>query len=184
MSRALSAIPIELVLTELYRNAHPSPHPHDSCPLTSTPANNLWRAMKRINAFIILGVQLLAGAISGWGPTAASATEPLPRQVEADGRSVESLLPAPQPVFVEPAPPQAPVIDAALDAVSAECARPPEAVRGPLLRLWQYHNRPWQESHWGYANLFYERPFGSYLRSAVGAQVQNGLSAQMALYHF
>jgi hypothetical protein len=41
-----------------------------------------------------------------------------------------------------------------------------------------------QASHWGYPSEFCERPFGSYLRSAMASQVENGLAVQMVLYRF
>ena len=41
-----------------------------------------------------------------------------------------------------------------------------------------------QYSHWGYAEQFYPRPFGTFVRSAVDAQVSNGLAAQLTLYRY
>ena len=41
-----------------------------------------------------------------------------------------------------------------------------------------------QYSHWGYADQFYPRPFGTFVRSAVDAQVSNGIAAQLTLYRY
>jgi hypothetical protein len=49
-----------------------------------------------------------------------------------------------------------------------------------------HHSRKayWQRHHWGYPEEFCERPFGSMVRSALNAQVTNGLASQMSLYEY
>ena len=50
---------------------------------------------------------------------------------------------------------------------------------------WHTQARPWlQATHWGYAECFCERPFGSYLKCTLHAQVRNGLVSQMVLYEY
>lgn len=41
-----------------------------------------------------------------------------------------------------------------------------------------------QESHWGYPENFCERPYGSYLRYNLNAQIANGLVQQQVLYEY
>jgi hypothetical protein len=41
-----------------------------------------------------------------------------------------------------------------------------------------------QYTHWGYADQFEVRPFGTYMRGAVNTQIANGLTAQSALYRY
>jgi hypothetical protein len=56
---------------------------------------------------------------------------------------------------------------------------------GPLGRLWHHCLKPClQDSHWGYAEYFCERPFGTLLRAHQQTQIFNGLTDQMVLYHY
>jgi len=56
---------------------------------------------------------------------------------------------------------------------------------GPLGRWWHYRAKPrLQASHWGYAENFHERPFGTVVREHLQAQVFNGLADQMVLYQY
>jgi hypothetical protein len=41
-----------------------------------------------------------------------------------------------------------------------------------------------QYKYWGYPEEFDERPFGTYVRAAMDAHIQNGIAAQLALYRF
>jgi hypothetical protein len=41
-----------------------------------------------------------------------------------------------------------------------------------------------QESHWGYADQFEVRPFGSYANAHFNKQIANGILARLALYHY
>lgn len=41
-----------------------------------------------------------------------------------------------------------------------------------------------QYKYWGYANYFCERPYGSFTRSHLGAQIDKGAAAQMVFYRY
>jgi len=133
----------------------------------------------RLPARALFQGSLLAGAIAGWGLTAAA--EPLPQLPMPGPAPLETIFPAPPPpVLIDGATP-APVLEAPAEGVCCDCQCQP--VHGPVRRLYHNHLKPClQQSHWGYADLFQPRPFGSYARFAAGSQIENGLSAQLVLY--
>jgi hypothetical protein len=133
----------------------------------------------RSPARALLHGPLLAGAIAGWGLSAGA--EPLPQIPTPSPAPLETIFPAPPPpVLVEGGLP-ATIVEAPAEGVCCECQCPP--VHGPVRKLYHYHLKPClQASHWGYADLFQPRPFGSYARFAAGSQIENGLSAQLVLY--
>jgi hypothetical protein len=58
-------------------------------------------------------------------------------------------------------------------------------IRGSLSRWWRYRVIPClRDSHWGYAEYFHERPFGTLVREPLQVQISNGLARQMVLYRY
>ncbi|MHB0960826.1 MAG: hypothetical protein ACYC0X_33085 [Pirellulaceae bacterium] len=58
-------------------------------------------------------------------------------------------------------------------------------VIGRMGYCWKTRTKPClQASHWGYPEEFCERPFGSYVRANLCAQVANGLQDQLILYRY
>ncbi len=56
---------------------------------------------------------------------------------------------------------------------------------GCVRRWWLTEAKPClQESHWGYADQFETRPFGSYAVATLDKQIVNGAIARLALYHY
>ena len=54
-----------------------------------------------------------------------------------------------------------------------------------MKRWWLTEAKPrLQESHWGYADQFEVRPFGSYAVAHLDKQIVNGAIARLALYHY
>jgi hypothetical protein len=52
-------------------------------------------------------------------------------------------------------------------------------------RWWLTRAKPClQESHWGYADQFEVRPFGSYAVATLDKQITNGAIARLTLYHY
>jgi hypothetical protein len=97
--------------------------------------------------------------------------------------SVEPAYRLPPSVMVEP-PPLPPVNGMSVTDANCPTIAPPPCPSGPLGRWYHYRAKPvLQESHWGYPEQFCIRPFGTYMRTAVVNQVQNGIAAQLALYH-
>ena len=131
--------------------------------------------------FIVVVASLTAGPISG----RSLGTEPLPQPTPAGNRLLESLFPVPRPAVMES--PQGPALQAApgTPCHDANCQCSACCSHRPVQRMYRSRVKPaLQASHWGYPELFHERPFGSYVQTAVCAQVENGLVAQMVLYRF
>jgi hypothetical protein len=54
-----------------------------------------------------------------------------------------------------------------------------------LKHHWHCHIKPWfKATHWGYEDQFIAEPFGSTVNCLLGAQVENGLVSQLALYQY
>jgi len=137
--------------------------------------------MKRTALSILVVAQLFYLSPTGALPRAlAGQASPL----AAETRATEPVYPLPPPLQVEPLP----------SAPAAGLALPPEtnwlAGAQPPLRpsgrmgCWSLvgAKAALQESHWGYPEQFCVRPFGSYMRAAVVAQVHNGIADQLVLY--
>jgi hypothetical protein len=136
--------------------------------------------MKRPPLSNVLITQLLFGA-AGWLPAAACA-EPIPLPAVL-GNAAEPAYRLPPSVMVEP--PSLPPVGGMSnsDATCPAYGPAPACPTGPIGRWYHCRAKPaLQESHWGYPEQFCIRPFGSYMRAAVVAQVQNGIAAQLALY--
>jgi hypothetical protein len=59
------------------------------------------------------------------------------------------------------------------------------ACSGRIEHWWQTRAKPClQESHWGYAEQFEEKPFGASLRAHMNTQVCNGTKDRMVLYRY
>jgi hypothetical protein len=113
-----------------------------------------------------LARQLLAGAIASTGLSLAG-SEPLPGPApNANGPVVLPQATAPQ-MLIE-AVPRSTVANTVYDAAyDCECPGP----QGPPLR---HYGKPWIPP----------RPFGTYVRAGAAAQIENGLAAQLVLYHY
>lgn len=107
--------------------------------------------------------------------------EPTPaRQLRSIREEEDIPLPPPEVVIEGLGPLHAASAPAPLDC---ECCEEMQASSTKHPR-WQRTKSCLQYSHWGYADQFQVRPFGTYVRSAVGAQISNGIAAQLTLYRY
>lgn len=61
----------------------------------------------------------------------------------------------------------------------------PSGFFGPVRRWWHCRAKPrLQASHWGYAEFFHERPFGTFVHDHLQRQVFQGLANQLVLYRY
>jgi len=144
---------------------------------------------------VVLAASLWAGTVQaqpyeatpGVKPVSAPPALTQPAFVQpARSRPVEwqSVLAQPFETIVPPLPSDAastpPVVSLQPTAICRE-----DCYRTRIGRRWNTVTKPHlQYSCWGYADLFIDRPFGTYMRGAVNTQVANGLVAQLALYQY
>lgn len=93
-----------------------------------------------------------------------------------------------------PAPQQPATPGATVDAWSDESSETADDSKGAFgafgafgrwKTYWRTTLKPrMQSTHWGYAPLFYESPFGSQLEAHLSAQVHNGICDRMVLYQY
>jgi hypothetical protein len=108
-----------------------------------------------------------------------------PKSLNTQGVQAEAVSPVPaepvDPTLVEP--PHNPAASSVPAGDCPECDSSEDL--GPVRRHWVYKTKPrLQYTHWGYPEEFCHRPFGSYMRMAVDAQISSGYRAQLVLYHY
>ncbi len=136
--------------------------------------------MKR-PAKLLFVVPFLAGFSDVVAEQPRPAAEPTPARQLRYVRLEEDVPSPPPPVVIENQDPlQAASAPAVLDR---ECCEEMQASSAKRPR-WQRTKSCLQYSHWGYADQFQVRPFGTYVRSAVDTQVSNGIAAQLTLYRY
>ncbi len=119
----------------------------------------------------------------------ASAAAPLEQ-----GQPPEAQAPAIEPTSPGEASADLPTASGAADKPVSEppsdcsnCASSSRKSRlfDKLQTYWYTQAKPYlEDTHWGHAEYFNERPFGSYLNDTQQVQIANGTVDQMALYQY
>lgn len=136
--------------------------------------------MKR-PAKLLFVVPFLAGIGDIMAEQPRSIGEPTPARQLRYVRQEEDIPLPPPPVVIEG---QGPLQAAsAPEVLDCDCCEEMQT-GGAKHPRWQRTKSCLQYSHWGYADQFYARPFGTYVRSAVGAHASNGIAAQLTLYRY